>query len=151
MISHTVSQDRFKDWLVSSDCNWDIAATIRSPYRLNTVKLEKYCNSILQHNSSILSILYVIESDSDPFDTETGQESYVTEKIEIGTHAHLLVNSGGKTIGNPVKMDIFKNQPFWIPFWKKMTLGEVKNYIKYNLPKMKKDGSNWGIVLQQLN
>lgn len=146
MISQTLSHNKFQDWLVSSNGNWDIAATIRSPFPLNTVKLEKYCSLILQHNSRILSILYVIESDSDPYDSETGQESYITGKVEIGTHAHLLVNTGGESVRNPVKMDAFKNQPFWIPFWKKMHQGEVKNYIKYNLPKMKKDGSNWGIV-----
>lgn len=103
----------------------------------------------MQYNSSILSILYVIESDSDPYDRETGEESYITNKIEIGTHAHLLVNTGGKSVRNPVKMDIFKNQPYWIPYWKEKGPKAMKAYVKYNIPKIQKTGENWGLVLQE--
>lgn len=146
-MNSTLTQNQFNDWLVSS--SWDYAGTIRSSYTLTTTKLEKYCKMILSFNPELLSMIYVIEFDSDPYSDETDHECYYTRKIVLGAHAHLLVNSEGRFVEVPLPHNILRSKPFYIPFWKKMTPGEVKNYVKYNLPKMDKAGNNWGLVLRE--
>ena len=149
-MNSTLTQNQYKSWLIDNASSWSIAGTIRSSYTLTTTKLEKYCRLILRYNPDIRQILYVIELDSDPYSDETDQICHYTRKIVLGTHAHLLVDTASRFVDKPLPNSVQRNQPFFIPFWKKMHPGEVKNYVKYNLPKMKKDGSNWGLVLQEV-
>ena len=148
-MNSTLTQDQYKGWLIDNASSWSYASTIRSSYNLTATKLEKYCSLILRYNTDIRQILYVIELDSDPYSTETDVESYYTRKIVLGTHAHLVVDTASRFVDRPLPSSVLREQAFFIPFWKKMHPGEVKNYVKYNLPEMKKDGSNWGLVLQK--
>ena len=139
------SNKAFKNYLLNSNV-WNYSATIRSSFKLSDFKLEKYCSNIISWNPSIKAIIYVLEQDSDPYSTDSMGECYYTNYIYDGNHAHLIINTEGHEIERPIPARFNHKLPYFIPYWEKIK--GIKNYIKYNLPKISKSGENWGIVLQ---
>ena len=129
---------------VERTIGFSYTATLRSPFSLKQIKMDKHLNSIQNKNDDIECVFSVIEADSDPYGrAHEHMESYRTTTTAKRNHSHLLIRSNSPK-NELLPKSYLRKAPYTIPYYEEIRdLHRITNYF---VKHQKKD--NYNILLQ---